>query len=600
MSAVVLSGGRVLGGGGKVFGVPSGGGGSTPVFNFANFSGAPSTINLLTNAAYNGSVINMTLGASHQGGTAWYKVVQNIQAFTTSFTFVLPSISPTSNNYGIVFTIQNCNPTTNPFASGVNTVVSSANGIGYGAGGGSAQPSVANSIGLVFNTSSFNQTGWYVSPTPWSAVALCVDGGPCIGGGAPFGSTNGSGYAPLIDTHPFGLNFGSGNTISCVVTYDGTILTLVATDTTTLVSTRLSWPINIPACVGANTAFIGFMANQAAPVDTNLPTNILSWTYSTGINARLATPTFSVPAGQYTGTQTVSLSGSGGASIYYTTDGTPPTSASTLYSSPITVSASQAIHAVALQASFTDSFVAEALYLIQATATPVINFPSGFASAGGLIRAVGQSSVASAISLVDNAHTSEAGAAWFDVPVPISTFSTIFTLNLSSIDTSFANGLCFVLQNYPQTNTGTNLNWNLGNGPFGITVVSGGPYTLGSVGTGTSQTAFGYVQIFNSIGVMFDVFTNTVGLYTNGDFPSGSQTSITGVSLHSTTAIVVTIAYNGTALTLSMTQGANTFPLTLSSSINIPSIVGASTAWAGFTASSVDTPSNMQISNWTM
>lgn len=586
--------------GAPVSGTPSG---AVQQFNFANFAGAPATLNLVTAATFSGSVIDITQGVSHNGGCVWYKTLQNIQSFTTTFSYVLPAISKTSNNFGIVFVVQNTNSTTNPFASGVNMVPASANGIAYGGGGGSGQVTTANSIGLVFNTSGFNQSGWFISPSPWTTVALCVDGGPCIGGGAPFGFTNGSGYAPLIDTHPFGLNFGSGNTISCVVTYDGTTLVLVATDTTTLASTRLSWPVNIPAIVGANTAWIGFMANEASQTDTGLPTVLSSWAYSTGINTRLATPTFNVPAGQYTGTQTISLSGPVGASIYYTTNGTPPTSASTLYTSAITVSSTQAIHAVAVQAGFTDSLVAEALYSIQASATPIINYPSGFASAGGLIRTLGQSSISgSNIVLVDSANTFEAGAAWFAALRDITNFTAVFGINLSSINTSFANGLCFVLQNYPQTNTGTNLNWSLGNGPFGVTVVSGGPYTLGSPGSGTQVAAFGYVQIFASIGVVFDISTNTVGLYTNGAFPSGSQVAIGGsVSLQSVTPITATLVYNGTSLVLTLHQGANTSPpITLSASINIPSIVGASSAWAGFTGATNFGASNIQISNWTM
>ena len=34
--------------------------------------------------------------------------------------------------------------------------------------------------------------------------------------------------------------------------------------------------------------------------------------------------------------------------------------------------------------------------------------------------------------------------------------------------------MAFVIQNYPQTSTGTNYNWTMGNGPFGTVSVSGG------------------------------------------------------------------------------------------------------------------------------
>jgi hypothetical protein len=91
-----------------------------------------------------------------------------------------------------------------------------------------------------------------------------------------------------------------------------------------------------------------------------------------------AAPTFGVAPGTYTSAQTVSLSSStSGASIYYTTNGTTPTSASTLYSAPINVSATTTINAIATSNSAANSAVASATYTIQAaptfTLTPASN-----------------------------------------------------------------------------------------------------------------------------------------------------------------------------------------------------------------------------------
>jgi hypothetical protein len=53
---------------------------------------------------------------------------------------------------------------------------------------------------------------------------------------------------------------------------------------------------------------------------------------------QVAAPTFSPAAGTYTTTQSVTLSTTtSGASMYYTVDGTTPTTSSTLYSSAIPV-----------------------------------------------------------------------------------------------------------------------------------------------------------------------------------------------------------------------------------------------------------------------
>jgi N-acetylneuraminic acid mutarotase len=84
-----------------------------------------------------------------------------------------------------------------------------------------------------------------------------------------------------------------------------------------------------------------------------------------------ATPIFSVASGSYPSTQTVALSdATPGAIIYYTTDGTTPTTASTVYSTPITVTSSETITAMAVAGGYSNSDWAFANYTIGATANP--------------------------------------------------------------------------------------------------------------------------------------------------------------------------------------------------------------------------------------
>ncbi len=78
-----------------------------------------------------------------------------------------------------------------------------------------------------------------------------------------------------------------------------------------------------------------------------------------------AIPTFSVPAGTYTSIQTVAISDATvGAVINYTTDGTTPTSVSTVYAGPIAVSKSETLKAIATATGFSTSAVATADYTI--------------------------------------------------------------------------------------------------------------------------------------------------------------------------------------------------------------------------------------------
>jgi hypothetical protein len=83
--------------------------------------------------------------------------------------------------------------------------------------------------------------------------------------------------------------------------------------------------------------------------------------------AMLTAPSFSPAAGSILSTQTVSLSdATAGATIYYTTNGSAPTTSSTKYSAPLTLSANTSIQAIAVDAGFTNSLVASAAYSVTA------------------------------------------------------------------------------------------------------------------------------------------------------------------------------------------------------------------------------------------
>ena len=83
--------------------------------------------------------------------------------------------------------------------------------------------------------------------------------------------------------------------------------------------------------------------------------------------SNVATPTFSPAAGRYTEAQTVSIScATSGATIYYTTDGTSPTTSSNIYSAPLTISETTTVKAMAV-ADGEESAIATAKYTIGAS-----------------------------------------------------------------------------------------------------------------------------------------------------------------------------------------------------------------------------------------
>ncbi len=114
--------------------------------------------------------------------------------------------------------------------------------------------------------------------------------------------------------------------------------------------------------------------------DTN--SSVASATYTISIATTVATPTFSPAAGTYTSAQSVTLSDStSGATIYYTTNGSTPTTSSTVYSGAIAVSSGTVtIEAIAAESGDNNSSVASATYTINIATT--VATPT-FSPAGG-------------------------------------------------------------------------------------------------------------------------------------------------------------------------------------------------------------------------
>src|SRR5205814_3913005 len=92
---------------------------------------------------------------------------------------------------------------------------------------------------------------------------------------------------------------------------------------------------------------------------------------------KAATPVLSPAGGTYLSSVTVTITDTTqGAAIYYTTDGSTPTSASTRYTSAFAVTQNATVRAIAAASGMTDSDVASAAYAIKVT-TPTVSPASG-------------------------------------------------------------------------------------------------------------------------------------------------------------------------------------------------------------------------------
>ncbi len=280
---------------------------------------------------------------------------------------------------------------------------------------------------------------------------------------------------------------------------------------------------------------------------------------------------FSLPAGTYSAMQVVSLSDpTSNAVIYYTVDGsTPITSATTqTYSTPITINATETITAVAVAPGYTASPVVAQTYTIQEGVTG-INFPQGFASSNGLVILQGSTDLDDSRLQLTNGLPNEAGTAWYYQPVDVQTFTTSFSYQLSN---PAGSGFTFTIQN----------------SAAGVNALGGSGQNLG------------YAPIGNSVAIKFDLVNNATGLYMNGAVPLTPAISYSGtpINLYSDDAMTVTLVYNTTTLTMTITDLVTTGVWSTKWNINIPAMIGSTSAYVGFTGSTGAQTSSQKILSW--
>ena len=185
----------------------------------------------------NGSRLRLTDGNANEARSAFYTTPVNVQQFSTDFDFQLTN----PNADGFTFTIQGDGPTA----------------VG-GMGGSLGYAGIPTSMAVKFDL--YNNEGEGPDST-----------GLYINGAGPF--------LPDINLSSTGINLHSGDIFNAQLTYAGTTLTVVITDTVTNASATQTYNVNIPAIVGGTTAYVGFTAGYGGLTAVQ---DILNWTYSSG------------------------------------------------------------------------------------------------------------------------------------------------------------------------------------------------------------------------------------------------------------------------------------------------------------------------------
>jgi hypothetical protein len=285
----------------------------------SGFSNAAGVMTFNGSTGLDDTRLQLTSGVENQAGSAFYNTPLNISAFTTEFSFQLSN--PVAE--GITFTLQ-----------GVGPKALGATGTGLGYAG------IQSSMALIFDFTNTDSTGVFVNGvTPTiPAVSLAGTGG---------------------------INLASDDAIDVQLVYTGNTLDVTLTDLVTEVVWATSFNVYIQALTEGDTAYAGFTGSTSSTGSSSQ--KILTWTYLAGTPSTKATasPTFSLAAGTYATAQTVTLGDTtSGAKIYYTTDGSQPSTASKVYSGPLTVSNTETITAIAQAAGDLMSPVSTIKYTI--------------------------------------------------------------------------------------------------------------------------------------------------------------------------------------------------------------------------------------------
>jgi hypothetical protein len=203
-----------------------------------------------------------------------------------------------------------------------------------------------------------------------------------------------------------------------------------------------------------------------------------------------------------------------------------------------------------------------------------INFDSGFTSTTGLSLNGETTLTGTALQLTDN-NDHESGSVFSTTKVPIEKFTSHFEFNFSA-GASTADGITFTVQNDAANAVGGN-----GNG-------------------------LGFQSITSSAGIAINIFNNgsfgeTMGLATAGEQASlATNTDLSSeLDLHNGDSINATVVYNGTDMNVTLTDATDSSKtITESYPVNLTSVVGANTAFVGFTGSTGANASTQQILSW--
>jgi hypothetical protein len=176
-----------------------------------------------------------------------------------------------------------------------------------------------------------------------------------------------------------------------------------------------------PVTTLAAGSYVGEVIFTSAAGDQGL---VVPITLTVTTTATAALPTFTPPGGTYATAQTVTLADTThGAAIYYTTDGTTPTTASKVYSAPIPVTTTgTTLKAIAVAPGYAASAVATAVY--------TLTLPAAATPAATQMISIAEATTGATVYYTTNGATPTAASTQYTGPI---TFTASATLKFIAI-----------------------------------------------------------------------------------------------------------------------------------------------------------------------
>ncbi len=215
-----------------------------------------------------------------------------------------------------------------------------------------------------------------------------------------------------------------------------------------------------------------------------------------------------------------------------------------------------------------ESAYATATATTQAPPSTALDYASGFTSAAQLTMNGGATVASNRLTITDNGGN-QGRSAYFNTKQNIQSFSSSFQFQVAG--NKEADGFTMVFQN-------------------------AGANALGASGGG-----LGYNGIASSVALKFNIYpaVSQAGLGTSANFNTVANAATGSVNMRTGNPINAVVSYADTRLTLLLTDTVTGVAWSKVFTVNIPTLVGASTAWVGFTGGTGGATATFQILNWT-